>query len=306
MTSPRVTVGLPVFNGEQYLAETIESILAQDFEDFELLVADNASTDRTRTIVEQFAARDSRIRLLPSETNRGAAWNYNRLVDEARGEYFKWAAHDDRLEAPFISRCVEVLDDRPEVVLCYTEALDIDDAGAVVRRHRLRTYATGSNVRSRVRQVLLDPSPCLESFGVVRTAELRRTGRIGAYTSSDRTLFLELCLIGQFYEVGEPLFHHRQHPGRSVFTYSDPRQRNLWFDPRWQGRRSLPKWRLFAEYLRALSRADMAFRDRIGTGMTLTRWLIVHRRQLSREIISLPLGRARVDGASRSLREVET
>src|SRR5688572_10868700 len=93
--NPRVSIGLPVYNGENYLAEAIDSILAQTFEDFELIISDNASTDRTQEICEAYAAKDGRIRYYRSEVNKGSAWNFNRVFELARGEYFKWAAHDD-------------------------------------------------------------------------------------------------------------------------------------------------------------------------------------------------------------------
>ncbi len=91
MTFPKVTVGLPVYNGERYLRATLDSILAQDFEDFELLVADNASTDGTPQILQEYAERDGRVVVHRQPRNLGAAANYNWLAINARGEYFKWA-----------------------------------------------------------------------------------------------------------------------------------------------------------------------------------------------------------------------
>ena len=117
MTTPRVTIGLPVFNGERFLRESVESVLGQDFGDLELLVADNASTDATLDIVHEFAAADRRVRVLRSDRNRGAAWNYNRLVGEARGELFRWHAHDDVLLPSAVQRCVTALDADPGAVL---------------------------------------------------------------------------------------------------------------------------------------------------------------------------------------------
>ena len=116
MTTPRVTIGLPVFNGERFLRESVESVLGQDFGDLELLVADNASTDATLDIVHEFAAADRRVRVLRSDRNRGAAWNYNRLVGEARGELFRWHAHDDVLLPAAVQRCVTALDADPGAV----------------------------------------------------------------------------------------------------------------------------------------------------------------------------------------------
>ncbi|MPV36593.1 glycosyltransferase family 2 protein [Georgenia subflava] len=283
MASPRVTIGLPVYNGENYLEAAIESVLVQDFEDFELLLADNGSTDRTAEICRSAAARDSRVRIHRSEVNHGAAWNYNRLVDLARGEYFKWAAHDDVIKPAFLRRCVEVLDEDAGVSLAYTRAVDIDEMGAVVYAHRLPGYATQSEPSARASSVLREPSPCMESFGLTRRRQLLRTSLIGPYTGSDRTLFLELSLLGRFYEVPEVLFQHRQHGGRSVRQYADPRARNIWFDPAWEGRRSAPRWRLLREYGRVALTGPASAGERLRTLVPVTRWAVTNRRALVRE-----------------------
>jgi glycosyltransferase involved in cell wall biosynthesis len=119
MRTPRVSIGLPVYNGENYLAETLDSILAQTFTDFEVIISDNASTDRTETICRQYAAQDRRIRYLRNTSNLGAAKNYNRVFELSQGEYFKWNGHDDPLAPVFLERCVAVLDRHPGVVLCF-------------------------------------------------------------------------------------------------------------------------------------------------------------------------------------------
>ena len=94
---PRVSIGLPVYNGDNYLAETLDSILAQTFTDFELIISDNGSTDRTEAICRRYAAQDHRVRYVRNPSNLGAARNYKRAFELARGEYFKWNGHDDPL-----------------------------------------------------------------------------------------------------------------------------------------------------------------------------------------------------------------
>src|SRR5262249_60446249 len=108
------SVGLPVFNGESYLESAITSVLGQTFEDFELIICDNASTDRTAEICNDYAARDSRIRYFRNPRNLGAAPNYNLAFSQARGRYFKWLAHDDRMRPSFLAKTVRVLDDRTD------------------------------------------------------------------------------------------------------------------------------------------------------------------------------------------------
>ena len=122
-------MGLLVYNGEQYLAETIDSLLAQTFEDFELVISDNASTDATAEICRSYAERDSRIRYIRQAENIGAMGNFNFLFSQARGRYFKWAAADDLVAPTFLTRCIEFLDTQPDYVLCHTRTVTIGANG---------------------------------------------------------------------------------------------------------------------------------------------------------------------------------
>lgn len=294
MSIPRVTIGLPVYNGEQYLAAAIGSILAQDFDDFELLVSDNGSTDRSVEIAQVAADRDRRVVVYKSGVNRGASWNYNRLVDLARGEYFKWAAHDDVLESQFLRRCVEVLDTRADVVLCYAQTVDIDETDRVVYRHDRTGYATCGGPSRRARDVLLGPGfPYFASFGLMRRSDLMRTNRIGAYADSDNTLFLELALMGRFHEVPEVLFLHREHSGRSIRRYPDSRARNIWFDPLRAGKVTAPRWRLLTELALAIARSRTPVSERMRAFKPLCQWANTYRGILMHEVAAIPAGRAR-------------
>ena len=130
---PRVTVGVPVFNGESFLAETLDSLLNQTFSDFEIVISDNASTDRTEEICRAYAARDPRIRYYRSDANRGAAWNHNRVFELARGEYFKWNSADDLCAPEFLARCVAALDEDASAIMVCSNVLVSDDYGEAVR-----------------------------------------------------------------------------------------------------------------------------------------------------------------------------
>ena len=289
---PRVTIGLPVYNGERYLAAAIDSILAQEFTDFELLIADNGSTDSTSDIVQAAAQRDSRIVVHRSEVNRGAAWNFNRLVDLARGTYFKWAAHDDVMKPALVQRCVEVLDARPDVVLCYPRALDINDADEVLSEWHLPAYAIQDTPSQRLWHVLLKPSECFEVFGLMRREDLLKTHCIGPYASSDRTLIAELALLGCFHEIPEVLFLHREHNTRSMTTHADAHARNVWFDPARAGKITAPKWRLMRGYTVAILAADIPTLERWRCLKTLGWWIRNHRRGLRNDLEAIFRGQA--------------
>ena len=292
-SSPRVTVGLPVFNGDAYLEAAIDGVLAQEYTDLELIISDNASTDRTGEICEQYAAKDDRVVYIRNKENIGAAPNYNQVVRMARGEYFKWHSHDDICGPGFVARCIEVLDRDPGVVLAYPRAAQIDDNGDVVKHYESVVYATEDNPGARARSMLRYETPCLESFGLTRTDQLLRTSMIGPYSGSDRTLFLELALLGRFHEVPQEEFFHRQHAERSVQKFKDDRQRNAWFDPKRADKHTSPRWRNFGEYARALATAPVPVGER-AVGMTaLPRWAAENGRSLAGELVTLTVRRTR-------------
>ena len=249
---PTVSIGLPVFNGEQYLEQAINSILGQTFGDLELVISDNASTDSTTDIIRSFADRDARVRWSRFEDNRGAAPNYNHVFEQANGRYFKWAAHDDILKPEFIETCVEAHRvEGPDVVTVYPPSEFIDEFGAVTHRD-LDTQHTDS-ARSAVRayQVLQRMSMAHAVFGLHDAAQLRRTGLIGNFVSSDYVLLLQLALLGQIVQLdAEPLFQRRVHPKMSRVANRTKADVLQWFDPKAESRLSEQN-RLRVEYARS-------------------------------------------------------
>jgi glycosyltransferase involved in cell wall biosynthesis len=267
-----VTIGLPVLDGEPYLSEAIDSILAQSFTDFELVISDNASTDRTEEICRAYASRDPRVRYMRSPVNIGGALNFNRVLDEARGLYFKWAAHDDVLAPTWLARAVSTLDDQPSAVLCQSLITVIDQDGAVVGpEERLLTRVTGGRAAARFGNLVLADHRCNDLFGLIRTGILRRTGGIGRYIAADRVLLAELGLHGRFETIPEPLFFVRDHPARSV-NARPFHERTSWYDTTAPDRTVFPHWRFYREYFRLPGRARVAPLQRLRCYGHLCRW----------------------------------
>src|SRR6201993_2903203 len=133
--TPLVSVGLFVYNGERFIEEALQSILNQTFTDFELIISDNASTDRTGEIAEAYARRDDRIRYHRSEKNMGAGWNARRVYELATGKYFKQAAVDDLIEPDFLRRCVEILENDPGCVVAYARTKEVDENGIFIKNY---------------------------------------------------------------------------------------------------------------------------------------------------------------------------
>lgn len=236
--NPRVSIGLPVHNGEKYLAEAIQSMLNQTFGDFELIISDNASTDGTAAICEYFQASDSRVRYFRSDRNAGAAPNFNRTVSFARGEYFKWLACDDVCRPEFLDRCVAVLDGAPDVLWCCPRTTFIDESGRWITNPtpKVHSYAAGdcdmttdwatgavlvrhpagresARAHERFAAVLHDPWGSFDYYGLIRMEGLRRTGLERPFIGSDKVLVAEWSLMGRFAEVPETLQLWRSRPG---------------------------------------------------------------------------------------------
>jgi glycosyltransferase involved in cell wall biosynthesis len=280
MTStPKVSVGLPVYNAEQYLAQTIESIFAQTFRDFELVVSDNGSTDRTEEICRAYAAKDGRIRYFREEVNRGAAWNHNRVFKLSRGEYFKWASYDDLLGPGFLEKCVAVLDRNPQIVLCCTKVMDIDEGGKCME---IKSSAASKEPEphNRFRKLIYKGHTCEEIYGLMRAEVLKKTPLIAPFTFSDQNLLLELSLYGSFHEVPEVLFFHRWHAKSTYYLWPNRNDRWLWFDPNAAGRILLPHWKQLSEFLATLRRVPVGRAQRARCYLHIGWWMKECRRYL--------------------------
>jgi glycosyltransferase involved in cell wall biosynthesis len=272
----RVTIGLPVFNGESYLAGALAALSAQTYSDFEVIVADNASTDGTRAICEAAAARDPRITYVRHPENLGAAPNFNFVFGRAGGEYFKWAAHDDVCAPEYLSRCVEALDRAGKrAVLAFPRTRFVDARGESLGVYDQEVPWDGGTPSSRARSLLADPKrshlhKCLPVCGLMRTSALRRTRLIGSFVSSDAALLFELALLGDWVEVPEVLFDRRVHAQSSRANRTDA-QIARWFDSRSGKRFPLPRTRLLASYASALARTPLAAGERLRCAAPVAR-----------------------------------
>jgi glycosyltransferase involved in cell wall biosynthesis len=231
----KVSLGIPVYNGERFVATAIQSAVDQTFTDFELIICDNASTDRTAEICEEFARKDSRIRYIRQEINIGAKANFNRVFEYARGEYFKWIAADDICGPRFLELTVAALDQDPTAVLAHTNSRMINSSGEVVTPEQLDRgviFDEGFPVQvrrtdrqrrfdavlphKRFGEILLDTFWCFEIFALIRRDAMLLTYPKRAYYGSDKVMLAQLSLLGRFVEVSEVQFFRRAHHGNST------------------------------------------------------------------------------------------
>jgi glycosyltransferase involved in cell wall biosynthesis len=277
MNVPRMSIGLPVYNGEKYLRLALDSILQQDYTDFELIISDNASQDATEKICREYSAKDPRIRYYRNEKNIGASGNFNRVFELARGELFKWAAHDDVHLPGFFSRCIEVIDRAPAtVVLVSPRAEVIDGLGNLLNMEVESLDARQASPHQRVGYVVRRVWWATALFGLIRTDVLRKTRLIQSYFWSDFVLLVEIASMGQIWELPETLFQRRYHDGISTNAHKKWRDLQLWFDPSGKGiKRFLPPApRVGVEMVQAITRAPLPLSERSMCGLAfLMAWL---------------------------------
>lgn len=228
----RLGIGLPVRNGENHLSEALACLLGQTYTDFRLVIADNASTDRTEEICREAAARDPRVVYIRHPQNIGASENFNFVFHASGCELFKWAAHDDVMEPTFLERCVELLDAHPDAVLAHSQTVEIDPHGQILRQHELDALlADRPSQRLRATFRLAYPSIV---WGVMRREAVARTKLFGSYLGSDWNFVGEMVLLGRVALVPEVLFSVRNH--RKAFSFglqsTSKRERLAWFNPR--------------------------------------------------------------------------
>jgi glycosyltransferase involved in cell wall biosynthesis len=262
MRVPRVTIGLPVYNGEKYLRLAVESILQQDYTDFELIISDNASTDATQEICRELAEKDARIRYFRNTTNIGLTKNFNRVFEISNGDFFTWANHDDIYLPGFLRRCVEVLDQAPAtVVLVAPRAEVIDENGFSTQIRVERLHTTHPQPHRRVADLLRDAFWLTAQYGLFRSSALRRTRLHSGFYMEDYVLLLELAILGEIWEVPETLFLKRHHSERASEINKTKADFAACYDPMQKGRYS--RIRPSVEYARSIARMPLAPGERL-------------------------------------------
>ncbi len=253
MHTPQISIALPVFNGENYLPAAIESVLAQTFEDFELIITDNASTDGTAEICKRYASDDPRISYRRNAQNIGPNQNFKLGLSLARGQFFKWAAHDDLLAPSLLAKCVALLRNDPQAVLVQSLVGIIDETGSQIATYNSGlANASDLNPAVRLRPLVLHRPLCTDIFGVFRTEVLRQTpGLSNNYFGSDRSLLAEIAVLGKIEQVPEVLFFHRHH-SRRYSAAVKPSERVS--ENRSDGGRKveLSHWLIFKDFKRAV------------------------------------------------------
>ena len=301
--SPRVTICIPVRNGEKYLRRCIDSILAQTFSDFELIVCDNASTDATPEICQAYVARDARIRYRRHDRNIGPAGNFNCGVYLARGEYFRWQAHDDIAAPDHLAQCVAALDNDPSAVVAYPQVMIIDQSDQPIEPYDLALRTDSAHASRRFRAMVMANHRRhrnFEIFGLMRTSVLRRTPLQEAYAHGDRVMMVRMALLGRMVQIPQRLFLARRHQTQSMQTLPShvsngtsllarflgpgPLPPPEWWDPSRAGRVNFPEWNLLRQYWLSVHNACLNRWQRFACQLILCEWTLRRMPRLLRDL----------------------
>jgi glycosyltransferase involved in cell wall biosynthesis len=214
--SPSVSIGLPVYNGEKHLGESIQSILSQDFSDFELIISDNASTDSTCEICRSFAAHDSRIRLHQNQKDLGAATNFELVFKMARAPYFMWWADDDFLVPRYVAECYEFLTAHIDYVICCSRMRIVDRSGEEIFESTANFTIDDDDSSLRFAKLLKMLPTATPMYGLMRRSALPTSNQLfRRIPGSDQAFLLELILKGKFKQLDKVMLHRRKPIGRS-------------------------------------------------------------------------------------------
>ena len=189
MNEPKITIGMPVYNGEKLIKKSLDSLLAQTLTNFELLISDNASKDSTAMICKKYAKNDFRIKFFQQSENRGATWNFNFVLHKANSKYFMWASHDDFWEKDYLEKNIKAIEnDSTFVGSCGTVKLysldqneeDIDSKFLNFKKNIISTLRPGKscdlkgNFEKKVK-LLFKNSAYRLFYGVFRTDVLKKS-----------------------------------------------------------------------------------------------------------------------------------
>ena len=219
--APPLSIGLPVRNAARFLDLTLDSLRRQEFGDFEVLIADNASTDDTPAIARATADADRRFRYVRHERNIGADRNWNYVFGNTKGPLFAWIGGDDACAPSFYRRCVELLAEQPGAVAAFTGVNKIDEHGQVLGEIPEPARWDHPDPAVRFGDYASFRHRCQMCYAVVRRDVLARTDLLTVFPGADRLLIAQLALLGPFARDPARLFSNREHRNRGAFrTYT--------------------------------------------------------------------------------------
>jgi glycosyltransferase involved in cell wall biosynthesis len=294
--SPLITVGLPVYNSERFIRQSIDSLLGQTYSRFVLLISDNASTDGTADICRRYAAADSRVQYTRNETNIGNPRNFNRIANLCTTRYLKWSTADDYWAPAFLERSLEIMERDATIALCYPQATLVDADGGNPKEYDDVLHLMQEDPVERFMALLDRIKLAHQHLGLIRMSCLRRTHLLGTHVASDINLLSELTLYGKFYELPERLFFRRFHKDSGSWKRGDKTHEARRYhasNAKWVG---FSKWHRHLGFFAEVHSSPLPFGSKMRLYRYLSRRFVWDRRDLLAELSDY--ARSRFAGSS--------
>ena len=283
--SPIVTIGLPVYNSEKYLEQSLKSLLAQTYRNFVLIISDNASTDDTGLICKKYADADPRIRYFRNDVNIGNPRNFNRVFELTSTPYLKWSTADDFWEPTFLERAMGIMERDPAIALCYPQADLVDAEGGNPQNYDDVLHLVQDDPEVRFLTLIQSIKLAHQHLGVIRMSCLRNTHLLGTFVASDINLLAELALYGKFFELPERLFHRRFHKDSGSWKRGDAAHEARRYHA--SGARQVPltRWRRHMAFFSAVSRGPLPMRSKLRIYRFLLQHFVWDRQELTADLL---------------------
>src|SRR5437867_1685612 len=285
ISSPIVTIGLPVYNSERYLEQSLQSLLTQTYPGFLLIISDNASTDGTPAICRKYADTDSRITYFRNETNIGNPRNFNRVAELTTTKYLKWSTADDFWKPNFLALALEVMERDSTIALCYPQAMIVDATGGNATPYDDVLDLVQEDPADRFLTLVQTIGLAHQHLGLIRMSHLRRTHLLGSHVGSDINLLAELTLYGKFVELPQQLYFRRIHKDSGSWKRGDKEHEARRYHA--AGRRGAPmsKWPRHLFFFRAVASSPLSLKSKLRIYRTLLRGMMWDRRGLIDEVV---------------------
>lgn len=284
---PLVTVGLAVYNGERFLAESLDAILNQHYENFVVIISDNASTDGSAEICQRYARADSRVTYFRNASNVGMPANYNLLFSRCSTKYFRWATADDLVSQDMLESAVDTMESNDSLALCYSQAHFIDASGRVTGQWSDRLHLMQDDPVERFDCVVRNISRVHHHLGLMRTDLVRSTMLLKEHPSSDKGFVAEMSLRGKFSQIPKFQFFRRMHEDSSSWKPTDDMAHQIrrYHSAGSNGMRFV-RFRVHMTYWQAIARSGLGAVDRARAYKNLCRYALDDRQELWGQLLA--------------------
>lgn len=221
----KISIGVPVYNSEKFIRKKLDSLLEQTFTDFEVIISDNASTDLTSKICEEYSKKDRRVRYFRQNKNMGAWWNYDFVLQKAKYEYFLWSAVDDIILPQFLEETVKILESDKKIACViskmklFGETIDDlevkpDDSKLKKKIKKMKkdfghldTYPASGSYEIRVKEYIKNLRHNQIFYGIFRTNQIRQAYVTDSFLWKEGCIMLNILKFGEFFVVDKILMN---------------------------------------------------------------------------------------------------